>query len=209
MSGYPMVFHLDGRLAVVVGLGTVGRRKTLGLLEAGARVRGIDPVGWGAEPPENLLIVEESYRHEHLQGAVLVFAAASPEVNTQVVCDAHRQGVFVNSASEPTSGDFSVPATWRSGPILLSISTSGAGPALARTLLDRASDAIGPSAMDHATLLVELRPLVLKRIRKESTRQSLLRAWADLRWLDVWETGGREVVRAELLKMLERVATEE
>ncbi|WP_152052285.1 precorrin-2 dehydrogenase/sirohydrochlorin ferrochelatase family protein [Tautonia marina] len=208
MSGYPMVFHLAGRLAVVVGLGAVGRRKTLGLLEAGARVKGIDPAGWGAEPPSDLSVVREAYQDAHLRDAVLVFAAASPEVNSEVVRDAHRRGLLVNSASEPASGDFSVPASWRSGPIMLSVSTSGAGPALASALRDRAARAIGPAASDHVKLLVELRPLVLQQIREEATRRALLRAWSDDRWLELWEQQGRDVVRAELLRMLDQFKIE-
>jgi siroheme synthase-like protein len=204
-----MVLHLAGRLAVVVGLGPVGRRKTLGLLESGARVRGVDPAGWGPEPPSNLTVVEEAYREAYLDEAVLVFAAASPQVNAQVVNDAHRKGLLVNSASEPASGDFSVPASWRSGPILLSVSTSGAGPALASTLRDRAAEAIGPAAPEHARLLVELRPMVLEQLSDEPARRALLRAWSDARWLDLWHEHGREGVRAELLRMLDQFRREE
>ncbi|MEW4566694.1 bifunctional precorrin-2 dehydrogenase/sirohydrochlorin ferrochelatase [Tautonia sp. JC769] len=209
MSGYPIVLQLAGRLAVVVGLGPVGRRKALGLLDAGARVRGIDPAGWDAGPSSNLMVEEGRYRDAHLDGAMLVFAAATPEVNASVVRDAHRRGLLVNSASEPASGDFAVPASWRSGPILLSVSTSGAGPALASNLRDRAAGAIGAAASEQARLLVDLRPIVLERVADEPTRRAILRTWSEARWRDRWAELGREGVRAEWLRILDRLTNKD
>ncbi len=43
MSGYPIELKMEGRTAVVVGLGRVGRRKAAALVAAGARVIGVDP----------------------------------------------------------------------------------------------------------------------------------------------------------------------
>ena len=43
MPPYPIELDLTGRTALVVGLGAVGCRKAVGLVEAGARVVGVDP----------------------------------------------------------------------------------------------------------------------------------------------------------------------
>src|SRR4051794_3353514 len=121
MPGYPIEIDLTGRTALVVGLGTVGRRKAAGLVEAGARVIGVDP-----NPPTELLRGVEAraelYHADHLRGVVLAIAAASAEVNRRVVVDAKRAGVWVNSASDPAAGDFMVPAVWRDGPLTLTVS---------------------------------------------------------------------------------------
>ncbi|WP_435011468.1 precorrin-2 dehydrogenase/sirohydrochlorin ferrochelatase family protein [Tundrisphaera lichenicola] len=156
MPTYPIELDLTGRLALVVGLGAVGRRKASGLLESGARVLGIDPAV--LEAPIGVELRVEPYRAGHLEGVSLAFAAATAEVNRWVVADARRLGVWVNSASDPGSGDFALPATWRDGPLTLTVSTSGASPALASALRDRAKMALGASAGALAAILAESGP---------------------------------------------------
>ncbi|MGO9600388.1 MAG: bifunctional precorrin-2 dehydrogenase/sirohydrochlorin ferrochelatase [Isosphaeraceae bacterium] len=205
MTGYPIELKLSGKAAVVIGLGTVGRRRAASLLEAGARVIGIDPAAGGldSESLAGIEIIAEAYRAEHLRGASLAIAAAWPEVNRQVVADARAAGVWVNSASNPEASDFSLPAVWRSGSLILTVSTSGASPALAATLRDRAAEALGPSADGLATLLAELRPLVLTRVTDPETRRAILEDWADPRWLELWTERGPDTVRQAILKRIE------
>src|SRR5438105_5963542 len=135
---YPVLLQLTGRLAVVIGGGTVGRRKTAGLLAAGARVRIVAlnsrPADWD-EP-----LVEwrqEPYRSSHLQGAALVFAAAVDDVNRQVTADARQAGIWVNVADDPDGSDFLVPAVLRRGDFVVAVGTGGAAPVLARAARDR------------------------------------------------------------------------
>ncbi len=140
MPGYPIELDLRGRRVLVVGLGRVGTRKASGLVEAGAYVVGVDP-----RPDVAIPGVEhrpEEFRPEHFEGMSLAFAAATPGVNREVVEFAKRLGIWVNAASDPERGDFLVPATWRSGLVTLAVSTSGASPALAATLRDRAAEAM-------------------------------------------------------------------
>ena len=202
MAGYLVDLDIAGAVAVVVGLGAVGRRKTLGLIEAGASVRGIDPRGadWAADLPLDLR--PEPYRPDHLEGARLVLASASPEVNRSVVVDARARGILVASASEPRSGDFTVPALWRSGPITLAVSTGGASPALAGTLRDRAAGAIGPEAAALATLLGDLRAEVLSRITDPLLRRQALQQAADPAWLDRIAREGQEATLRALRRAM-------
>jgi siroheme synthase-like protein len=147
-------------------------------------------------------LIQEVYQSNHLEEAMIAFAAATPEVNRQVVLDAKARGIWVNSASEPSAGDFTLPAAWRDGPITLTVSTSGASPALASTLRDRAAEAIGPSAAGLARLLLELRPEVLARIKDAEARRKALQEVADPRWLETFEREGPEAtLRALRLRL--------
>jgi siroheme synthase-like protein len=202
MSGYPIELDIQGRAALIVGLGSVGRRKLSGLLVAGARVLVVDPSIEPGDVPAGVEVRVEPYRAEHLHGVSLVFAAGPPELNRQVVADAKVAGIWVSSASEPADGDFSVPAVWRSGGLLLTVSTAGASPALATVLRDRAATALGPAAAGLAALLAELRPLVLARLADPQARRRVLADWADPRWLDLWTEHGPDAVRAELNRIL-------
>jgi precorrin-2 dehydrogenase / sirohydrochlorin ferrochelatase len=205
MPSYPIELDLRGKTALVVGLGRVGARKAAGLVEAGARVVGVDPQE-GLLVPTGVEHRAEAFRAGHLEGVSLAFAAATPEVNRLVVVEARRLGVWVNAASDPGAGDFAVPAVWRGGPVTLAVSTSGASPALARALRDRAARAIdaGPAL---AALLLEIRPLVLATVADAEARRRLLEDWGDPRWLDAIALEGPEAVRAAWLAALPRSDT--
>ncbi len=203
MPGYPIELDLAGKRVLVVGLGRVGLRKAEGLLVAGAKVRVVDP------SPESDLILDgaeihiEAYRREHLQGMCLVFAAGPPEINQQVVIDARAMGIWVNSASDPDSGDFRLPAVWRDGPVTLTVSTSGASPALAATLRDRAGQSVGQAAVGLASLLKEIRPSVIKYVSDPERRHHFLTELAHPRWLELWDVEGSEAVRRRFFAYLE------
>jgi siroheme synthase-like protein len=201
MHGYPIELDLRRKKVLVVGLGSVGLRKVRGLLDAGAIVMGVDPRLDLVVPTEIEHIIDK-FQPLHLEGVSLAFAAATPSVNVEVVNHSRRLGVWVNAASEPDSGDFSVPAVWREGCVTVSVATSGASPALARTLRDRAGKAMqnGPAL---AALLLEMRLLVMSRLADSEARRRLLSDWGGSHWLDVWSTAGPEVVKATWLQELE------
>lgn len=198
MAGYPVDLDVRGMVAVVVGLGVVGRRKALSLVEAGAKVRGVDPQGFDQAAELGVELKFEVYQSSHLVGAKLVIASASPEVNQAVVLDARSKGIWVSSASEPKQGDFTVPAVWRSGPVTVAVSTGGASPALAATLRDRAAQAIGPEAALLAMILIDLRAEVLARIADPTARRQALQKAADPTWLDHLALKGSDATRHAL-----------
>jgi precorrin-2 dehydrogenase / sirohydrochlorin ferrochelatase len=211
MPSYPIELNLHERAVLVVGLGVVGRRKAQGLGAAGARVIGVDldPEAGRAVRTmlsESGLAIEvriEPYGAAHLGGVSLVFATASETVNRQVVADARKAGIWVNSASEPNEGNFTLPAIWREGPLTLTVSTAGASPALAAALRDRAARALGPATADFAAFLAEFRPDVIARLSDSGARRRFLREWADRRWLDLWHAEGPEAVRQAFVRALD------
>ena len=193
---YAIEVDIKDRVALVVGLGQVGRRKALGLLEAGALVRGVDPHGWD-EAPSGVDVILEPYRTEHLRGAFLVFAAAHTSVNSVVTVDALAANLLVSSASEPESGTFSRPAVWRDGNLVLTVSTSGASPALAKALRDRAVESLGASAAPLTDLFARLRPRLFELLPDPKARRKIMANWGHSDWLSLLESGGVEAVIRE------------
>jgi precorrin-2 dehydrogenase/sirohydrochlorin ferrochelatase len=208
MPTYPIELKLTGRTVLVVGLGPVGRRKAEALSATGARVVGVDPVAGSLEPSlvEGIEVVSEPYKAEQLRGVSLAVAAGPPEVNRQVVADAREVGVWVCSTSDPEAGDFTIPAVWRAGPLMLTVSTSGASPALAAALRDQAAAALGPAAIGLTALVAELRPIVLKRLPDPLARRRIMREWAHPRWLSLWIDQGPGAVRQALWQRIEEEA---
>lgn len=145
MTSYPIFIELKGRLCVVIGGGTVGRRKMQGLLAAGARVRLVDPQGDKESMPPEVEWRSSNYRAEDLDGAVLVFAATDRrEVNAAIAQDARNAGIPVNVADAPDESDFTVPASLRRGALTVAVASSGQSPSLAVLVRDEISELLGP-----------------------------------------------------------------
>jgi len=196
---FPIVMNLTRLRCVVVGGGPVGRRKADALVAAGAepcivcplpRPPGIHPqIDWRPEP----------YRIDHLDGVALVFAAATPPINEQVVADARARGVLVSSASDPDNGDFFVPATIRRGDFILAISTAGSAPALAAEVRRRLGEQFDDTFGQWVGLLGDLRPIILAQVAQEETRQTLFAQLSHWDWLERLRREGVESVRSAML----------
>ena len=189
----PVMLNLTGQLVVVVGGGEVGMRKAAAASAAGAIVRVVDPA---CQLPGAIV---EPYRAEHLDGAHLVFACATPEVNAQVVADAHLRKIWVNSATNPTIGDFTLPSVHRVGELTFAISTGGASPALARRIREKLEKEFDATFADWLRVLAEVRAIVLAEIADSDRRRELLGNFADWSWLERLRSEGAEGVRAAML----------
>ncbi|MCP4714608.1 MAG: bifunctional precorrin-2 dehydrogenase/sirohydrochlorin ferrochelatase, partial [Deltaproteobacteria bacterium] len=132
MKLYPVMLNIEGRLAVIVGGGSVACRKLQDLLEAGAVVRLIAPdvddeiAAFAAERGGQVEIMHRRYCSGDLAGSALVFSATDdPETNRQVGDDARRAGLFVNTADDLENSSLIIPSVTRRGELIMALSTSG------------------------------------------------------------------------------------
>jgi precorrin-2 dehydrogenase / sirohydrochlorin ferrochelatase len=201
---FPLFLNLSNRLCVVVGGGSVGQRKITALLESGATVRAVclesRPVHYNSARLEWLT---QPYATQHLDGATLVFAAATAEVNERVVRDARSRGVWVNAADDPGSADFFVPAMVRRGEFVVAIGTDGAAPALARAVRTLLESQFDEMFGRWVSLLSELRPIVLATIADARQRQMLLERFCQWDWLERLRQEGTAAVRAAMIAELQ------
>jgi precorrin-2 dehydrogenase / sirohydrochlorin ferrochelatase len=144
---YPVMLDLRGRRVLVVGGGIIGLRKTEGLLRAGAIVTAVSPVfhpDWD-ELGTSVERFVRPYRPGEVAGYWLVVTATNdPVAQQQVFDDGQSLGVWVNAADDPDRCGFILTAVHRDGPVIVSVSTSGAAPALAGWLRDRLARALPP-----------------------------------------------------------------
>ena len=199
---YPVALLLQNRWCLVVGGGEIAERKARGLLTAGARVR---VVAKEVLPPMRSLagtagvesVEERPYRRGEVAGYWLAMAATGDsDVNRAVYEDGEAAGVWVNSADDPASCSFILPAVARQGPVSVAVSTSGYSPALASWLKSHAAEHMGPELAELAELLAEARAKL--KAQGRSTEQVDWRPSLDWAMLDLIRSGRRAEAKERL-----------
>jgi precorrin-2 dehydrogenase/sirohydrochlorin ferrochelatase len=193
------MLDLRGRRCVVVGGGTVARRKVEGLLEAGARVDVVAPEV--SEMPSGVVVIQRSFLPQDLDGALLAIAATDrPEVNAVVAREAEARGVLVNVVDAPEQCTFILPAVVRRGALQIAVSTGGASPTFARQLRQEFEAQFGPEYGELVELLGALRRAWEAPLRDAGLAQHARRAlWESvlaLPLLSLLQAGRHEQARA-------------
>jgi len=200
---YPILIDLTGRYCVVVGGGKIGERRTIGLVEQGARVRVVSPtVTDGIADLENVEWVRHQYETDLIDGAFLVIASTNNvDVNRRVVDDCRARNILVSSAGAAEDGDFVVPASIRRGDLVLTVSTLGASPTLASVLREDIAREYGPEWAEMTSIMGTLREELNTRYTTEEGRKQAVRSV--LASDGVWEAIRRgDKAKAEALARL-------
>ena len=140
----PLFIDLAGRDVLLVGGGPVAAGKLQQLLAAGATVRVVSPlvVAEIASTP-NVQIAHRKFQSSDLDGAWLVVAAATSDVNREVADAAEERRVFVNAVDDPPNATAYLSGVVRRDEVTIAISTSGDAPALT-ALIREALNAVLP-----------------------------------------------------------------
>ena len=136
----PLFLKLGGRRALLVGGGSVAAAKLDALLRAGASVTVVAPEVRPELEREGVAVERRPFEEVDLDGAWLVVAAASAEVNRRVAAAAEARRVFVCAVDDPQSGSAYAPAVVRRGGVSIALSTEGQAPALAGLLREALDD---------------------------------------------------------------------
>jgi precorrin-2 dehydrogenase/sirohydrochlorin ferrochelatase len=136
---YPIFLNIRSRKCLVVGGGKVALRKVQTLLEHGADVEVVSP----ALCPElnrlakdgTIRAQQRSYKAKDLHDALIAVAATDDsKINESVAAEARRRGILINVVDDLKNSDFIVPSYFRRGDIIVTVSTSGRSPSLARKI---------------------------------------------------------------------------
>ncbi|NNN01021.1 MAG: bifunctional precorrin-2 dehydrogenase/sirohydrochlorin ferrochelatase [Acidimicrobiaceae bacterium] len=158
MTMLPLVLKLSNRPVLVVGAGRVGVGKARLLMESGARVTMIAPEHVHELPAGLATFHRRAYQPGDLLGFMLVVSATGDaHVNDLVVSEARDRGIWINVVDDPERSDYFFTAVHRSGDVVLSVSTEGASPALAREIRDRISESLPDNLADIADQLRSMR----------------------------------------------------
>ncbi len=172
---YPVHLDLSEKPVLVVGSDKVAGQKADGLKAAGAKVLQVEP---------------EEYSPSDLKGVWLVIAATpSSELNAQILADASKKQIWVNSADDPANSTAILPARLTRGKLVVTVSTSGVSPAFAVWLRNRLEDQVGAQYQ----VLLE----VVSRVREE------IRSAGESSELYNWQSALDLAITKGVLKLVE------
>lgn len=179
MRSLPINLDVRNKVVTVVGGGDVACRKVLSLLDAGALVTVIAP---GLTEclrrlrEENRIIhLQRDYADGDLAGAFLAIAATNDRsVNRSVAGEARTRSVLTDIVDAPELGGFSMPAVLVRGDLVITVSTSGKSPALAKKIREELEAVFGAEYGTALRLLGGIREKLLTEKGNSAYNKSLL-----------------------------------
>jgi precorrin-2 dehydrogenase / sirohydrochlorin ferrochelatase len=168
MEFYPIFINMKGRLAVVIGGGSVADRKIRDLIVTGASVRVISPeVTDGISEikkvfPDRVDIISRKYMKGDLAGAYLAFSATNnSDVNREIFSEAEEKNIPINAVDDPENCTFIIPSSMQRGDLIISVSTGGASPSMSAKIRRNIEKSI-PADIDIQLVALREARLILK-----------------------------------------------
>lgn len=208
MKPYPIfLIGLEKRHCIFVGGGHEAEFKVQGLLACEAMVTVIHPTltpqlaAWADEAL--FTWIKRPFQPGDLHGAFLVIAERSdPETNALIWEEAEREGALVNVMDDVDHCNFVAGSVVRRGPLTLSISTSGAAPALSVRMRQRFEQEYGPEYEVFLTWMQALRPLMANAYPSFQERKRRWYELVDSEVLDLIRNGRLSDARQQIAEIL-------
>lgn len=184
---YPITLNLKGKKVVVVGGGNVATRKVRTLLGTQAEITVISPVitsemkEWANT--EQICWMEKTFAVEDVSHGFLIIAATDSKAVNEEVYQAVKPYQLINRVDRPDLSNFSVPSTFRRGKLMVSVSTSGASPGLARKISHEISKNYDYTYEEYVEFLNDCRVRVIAEIEGAEERRHIFKKLLDLSYL--------------------------
>jgi precorrin-2 dehydrogenase/sirohydrochlorin ferrochelatase len=197
MRYYPIHLDIKGKQCLVVGGGPVGTRKAITLLNCGAVVTVISPRATETlnELAEagSITFQKRSYRATDLKNVFLVIGATDDEtLNHRISTDADSQNILCNIADRPAACNFILPSIVHRGDLVITISTSGKSPALAKKLRKNLERQFGDEYADLLRLMGAIREKLLRQEHEPEAHKHLFNQLLDNGLLEMIREGKKD-----------------
>lgn len=179
----PLCFDLKAKPCLIVGGGKIAYRKAVLLNKAGAIIHVVAPV----INQELATLATQSggqifhrvYNRDDLQACIFVIGATDIDVvNRQVAADANQLGLLVNIVDNPALCNIIFPALIDRNPLLVSVSSSGSAPVLARAIRSQIESSVPANIGELADFIAIRRPQVRQLLDGDEQRVRLF--WEQL-----------------------------
>lgn len=207
MKYYPVHLDINNRNVLVVGGGGVGTRKVQTLLDCGARVtvvsREVSAKLQALAASGDINLEQRSYRSQDLKGMFLVIGATNDmNLNRQVSNDAEQLNTLCNIADRPEVCNFILPSIVRRDDLVITISTSGKSPAMAKKLRRALENQYGEEYGTLLHLLGAIRKKLLRQAHEPEAHKPLFEQLINSDLLEMIQRGKIEDIDALLLEVL-------
>ncbi len=207
MRYYPVHLDIQNRNCLVVGGGSVGTRKVITLLDCGAKVTVISPV----VSPQlrdfaisgSIKLRERRYRSGDLDDMFLVIGATDDEeLNRQISHDADHLNTLCNIADRPEVCNFILPSIVQRDDLVITISTSGRSPAMAKKLRKTLESQFGEEYGVFLKLMGAIRKKLLSTSHTPEAHKPLFEQLIDADLIALIEKGNTAEIDALLFEIL-------
>jgi precorrin-2 dehydrogenase/sirohydrochlorin ferrochelatase len=203
VSLYPVNLQIRNRLCIVIGGGSVAERKVVALLAADACVTVLSPqvTPYLAELIEKkqLIHLNRTYGEGDLTGFFIAIGATNNGlINKLVAQEANTIGILVNVVDAPELGNFNVPSKITHGDLLITVSTGGKSPALAKMLGQELAQRYGPEYGAYLDLLGTLRTKMKKNMQLSKEREAFWRKTIDQEIINLLKEGKIQEAEAKI-----------
>ena len=207
MRYYPIQMDVRDRPCLVVGGGSVGTRKVETLLKCGARVTVVSPEASTQleklAQEGKIALERRGYRSSDLTGKVLVMGATDDEaLNYRISREAEAERIPCNIADRPEACSFILPSIVERGDLVITISTSGKSPALAKRLRRRLETQFGDEYAQLLELMGAIRRDLLSREHAPEAHKPMFEALIDAGLVEMIRDGRRADIDRLLLEVL-------
>jgi precorrin-2 dehydrogenase/sirohydrochlorin ferrochelatase len=206
---YPVCLSTKGKRCLIVGGGEVAARKARALAEAGADVVVVSPdVCDTISERADITVLQKPWDERDLDDAFLVIAATNDRaLNEKIAGTARRRRVLCNVVDDASLSDFILPASVRRGALLVSVSTSGALPALARKTREELEKTFGQEYADYLDIVGQMRENIIRDVPDETARREIFRRLADPQLVAMLKDRGMETVIGEIERIVREVVS--
>jgi precorrin-2 dehydrogenase / sirohydrochlorin ferrochelatase len=207
MKYYPVHLNIEKRNVLVVGGGGVGTRKVKTLLECGARVTVVS-VESSRELRElaesgDIDLEQRSYRSEDLNGMFLVIGATNDmKLNRRISNDAEQLNTLCNIADRPEVCNFILPSIVRREDLVITVSTSGKSPAMAKKLRKALEYQYGEEYGQLLRLMGAIRKKLLRQAHEPEAHKPLFEQLINSDLIEMIQKGETEKIDSLLLDVL-------
>ncbi|KOY83295.1 siroheme synthase [Lysinibacillus macroides] len=203
---FPIHINLDYKTVVIVGGGHVATQKVTSLLPTKAHIVIVSPILHDTLQPladsGQITWQQKEFEPSDLDDAILIIAATNVTAVNEAVQEAAQHWQLVNRTDAQNESDFITPATVRRGPFVLTVSTSGASPGLARKVKAELAEQFDEAYDDYVCFLQQARLMIAAKYEKGPQRRAALQALLEpsiLEWTRNGETQKREAYLQQLL----------